>query len=197
MTVTAADRTTRDSRTGAPEGELTAALDEFDVELERRRHVCRVLLDAGAPIGVRPLAARVAAREADTTVDALDDDRHRRVIDSLVDADLPALAERGLVEYDERRDAVAPRERLSRAAAPAGARTETEDEAEDHDAEPGTAHAAVAGVSVALLVGLSAGSFAPVQTAALLCGVAGAFVVTMNGIESRESARPPSRGTGG
>ncbi len=67
---------------------------------ERRRACLAVLGDRDGSVPVTDLAATVAARSRDVSLIEVSDDYHRQVLTDLVHAQLPALAEADLVDWD-------------------------------------------------------------------------------------------------
>lgn len=75
---------------------------------ERRRLALRYLLATdGEPVGLRDLAAAVAAAENGTAVEAVGDAARHRAYVPLSQSHLPQLARAGVVEYDRQRGVVA------------------------------------------------------------------------------------------
>jgi hypothetical protein len=72
----------------------------------RRRLLVRLLADAAAPVEMRELAERVAARENETTVEAIDSDQRQRAYVSLYQTHLPKMDELDVVDYDQDRGTV-------------------------------------------------------------------------------------------
>ncbi|MDL5363314.1 hypothetical protein [Halalkalicoccus sp. NIPERK01] len=75
---------------------------------QRRRAVLRDLAEREGPVEMRTLAERIAAREHDTTVNALDSTQRQRVYISLYQNHLPKLATHGIIEYDQSRGRIEP-----------------------------------------------------------------------------------------
>jgi hypothetical protein len=73
---------------------------------ERRRHVLDCLDDHGS-LALPDLADEVAAREHDEPFQYVPEDAVLTIYLSLYHAHVPKLAEAGLVDYDQERDAVA------------------------------------------------------------------------------------------
>lgn len=103
-----------DSRVAADERGPAAhgSLDEGHLfqllRSERRRLALRYLLATdGEPVGMRELAAAVAAAENGTSVEALSDEARQRASVPLSQSHLPQLDRAGVVEYDRQRGVVA------------------------------------------------------------------------------------------
>lgn len=79
----------------------------------RRRYVLSYLTDQDDPVELDDLIARVAAREFDTSVEALSESERKRMYVSLYQTHVPKLANAGLVEYDDERGTVALTERAA------------------------------------------------------------------------------------
>lgn len=113
---------TRDATAAFPDGGDHPGLDRetlFDLlSSRRRRHVVRYLLRTDGETAFRTLTDRVAALEADTTVEALTDDERKPVYVSLRQTHLPRLDEAGVVRYDPDRGTVRPTARLAALAPP-------------------------------------------------------------------------------
>lgn len=74
----------------------------FDVlSSARRRETIDILREEETPIELTGLAEIVAARENDTTVEALSSQDRKRVYVSLYQTHLPKLEDVGIIEYDE------------------------------------------------------------------------------------------------
>ena len=82
--------------------------DVFDIlRNSRRREVLRYLdsLDDGETT-LSDLAEEIAAKEHDTTVDAITSSQRKRVYIGLYQGHLPKMADRGIIEYDKNRGTV-------------------------------------------------------------------------------------------
>lgn len=71
-----------------------------------RRYAIYFLRSAEGTAAIRPLVEHVAAWDADTTADALSDERYEAVYVAFVREHLPALRDAGVVAYDLRREHV-------------------------------------------------------------------------------------------
>jgi len=78
----------------------------------RRRAVLRRLEEAGRQLPVRTLVGHIADRERDRTLASTELERRQRIHASLCLTHLPALEERGLLEYDRERGLVSRGERF-------------------------------------------------------------------------------------
>lgn len=67
---------------------------------QRRRYVVRALQELESPIEVGDLAEYIAAKENDTTVEALSSEERRRVYTSLQQTHLDRLERAGIIERD-------------------------------------------------------------------------------------------------
>ncbi|KAB1191178.1 MULTISPECIES: winged helix-turn-helix domain-containing protein [Haloferax] len=67
----------------------------------RRRQILYFLHRADEPITLKELAAMVASRENETTIEEVTDEERQRVYISLYQTHLPKLESAGLVRYDE------------------------------------------------------------------------------------------------
>lgn len=73
----------------------------------RRRFIVSYLAEEGEG-NVEDIAGRIAARERNQTVDAVEDDARKEVHVSLVHKHLPRLADHDVVEYDADEGVVSP-----------------------------------------------------------------------------------------
>ncbi|MFC5971646.1 hypothetical protein ACFPYI_09915 [Halomarina salina] len=71
----------------------------------RRRYLCYTLLE-DTEWSLTDLATKVAAWETDIPEEAVDDHLRERVYVSLYHAQVPKLAEQGVVEFDEARETI-------------------------------------------------------------------------------------------
>lgn len=67
----------------------------------RRRHIIFYLSEAGEPVALKRLAAKIAAAETGTPEAEITTDERQRVYISLYQTHLPKLRESGIVTYDE------------------------------------------------------------------------------------------------
>ncbi|WP_416841562.1 transcriptional regulator [Haloferax sp. DFSO52] len=67
----------------------------------RRRQILYFLHRADGPLSLKELAAMVASRENETTLEEVTDEERQRVYISLYQTHLPKLESAGLVRYDE------------------------------------------------------------------------------------------------
>jgi hypothetical protein len=82
---------------------------------DRRRYVLYYLLEADGRGTLADLADQLAAREAETAVDALEERERKSVATDLHHVTLPRLADRGLVDFDPETGKVTATERLRQA----------------------------------------------------------------------------------
>ena len=76
----------------------------------RRRYVLACLRQFATPMALSDVADEVATYERDATTAEIPADAVRSVHTRLYHVHVPMLADAGLVDYDEKRDAVAPTE---------------------------------------------------------------------------------------
>ena len=91
-----------------PSGDLSQDEAYALVAEQRRRETLRVLLHEHESWDVSTLAAEVAAREADISRAAVDEETQKRVVVALLHRDLPKLAETGVVTSDFTEETVRP-----------------------------------------------------------------------------------------
>ncbi len=77
---------------------------------ERRRRVLEFISNCDGPVEMRDVAEQVAAWEHDTTVQALTSDERQRVYIALYQSHLPKLDDVGLIDYNQSRGIIDPRE---------------------------------------------------------------------------------------
>jgi hypothetical protein len=80
---------------------------------QRRREVLRRLRDVDEPVEMAEVAEQVAARENDTTVEALTSTERQRVYIALYQRHLPKLDDFDVIDYNQSRGVVTPTDRAS------------------------------------------------------------------------------------
>jgi predicted transcriptional regulator len=80
---------------------------------ERRRHVIDCLREREAATSLDALADQVAARENDTSVEAVTDHERKRVYTSLQQTHLPKMDEAGVLDFEKGSGTVTPSDRLT------------------------------------------------------------------------------------
>lgn len=83
------------------------------LQTNRRRDAIRYLLETDGPVKMRDIAEYVAAKENDTTVEALSSTERQRVYIPLYQSHLPKLDEEGVIEYNQSRGIVRPTDQLT------------------------------------------------------------------------------------
>lgn len=112
------DRPSRPSGTPSSDSQPTepAALSQDEIfhilQTNRRRDVISYLLDNEGSIKMGDLAEIVAAKEHETTVEALRSAQRQRVYIPLYQKHLPKLDKDGIIDYNQSRGIVRPTERL-------------------------------------------------------------------------------------
>ncbi|GAB3041210.1 DUF7344 domain-containing protein [Natronobiforma cellulositropha] len=94
------------SQDGATESERSQNAVLRSVANRRRRQLVSILRAAETPLTVSTLAAHLAALNSETTPDAVSDEQRRVAHTSLYHADLPILADAGILEREDERVSV-------------------------------------------------------------------------------------------